>query len=226
MNPDNQHLDFLISQYVDGTLEGTGKKSVEQKLLNDPEARKLYAEHREVQDVLDDFGSRIPLVNWSEFDSQLETRLDVEAHEKRRHANFRRRLRPVAAAAALIIAATLGYGWHAWSHEKSGPLIGNTPTSNASLQRITQATINAPSDTAASYASININEQPLQPAGIVEGFAMDVPSDQMALEALQANVQYGLGFLPSSSLPLAPRGMVVGARQPSSHAPDEPDTLR
>ena len=44
---DNQHLDFLISQYVDGTLEGSGKKSVEQKLLTDPGARCLYAEHRE-----------------------------------------------------------------------------------------------------------------------------------------------------------------------------------
>ena len=29
MQPDNQHLDFLISQYVDGCLEGSNKKLVE-----------------------------------------------------------------------------------------------------------------------------------------------------------------------------------------------------
>ena len=40
MNAESQHLDFLISQYVDGTLEVAGKKSVEQKMLTDPEARR------------------------------------------------------------------------------------------------------------------------------------------------------------------------------------------
>ena len=52
MNSDTQHLDFLISQYVDGCLDGAGKKSVEQKLMTDPAARELYREHREVQDLL------------------------------------------------------------------------------------------------------------------------------------------------------------------------------
>jgi hypothetical protein len=227
MNPDNQHLDFLISQYVDGTLEGAGKKSVEQQLLTDPAARKLYTEHREVQDILDDFGSRIPLVNWSEFDAQLETRLDIESHEKRRQATFRRRLRPLAAAAALVIAATLGYGWHAWSHQQTDTLAVNPATTNAPGAPVQQATIHAPSETTASYAGIQINELPMQPPGTIEGVALNVPSDQMALQALQANVQYGLGFLPNSSVPLTPRGMVVGAHQANTtRAADEPDTLR
>ncbi len=43
MKQDNQHLDFLISQYVDGCLEGAGKKSVEQQMLNDRSMRKLQA---------------------------------------------------------------------------------------------------------------------------------------------------------------------------------------
>jgi hypothetical protein len=227
MNPDNQHLDFLISQYVDGTLEGAGKKSVEQQLLTDPAARQLYTEHREVQDLLDDLGSRIPLVNWNEFDALLETRLDVESHEKRRQANFRRRLRPLAAAAALIIAATFGYGWHAWSHQKTATLALNPATTNAPGTPVIQATIHAPAETTASYAGIQINEQPMQNAGTVEGVALNVPSDQMALQALQANVQYGLGFLPNSSLPTTPRGMVVGAHQATNaHGADEPDTQR
>jgi len=110
MKSDNQHLDFLVSQYVDGCLEGANKKSVEQKLLNDPAARELYAEHRDVQDFLDDWGNRIPMINWSEFDQQLDARLEKEAAEQARVSLFRRRLRPVAAAAALLFAASIGYG--------------------------------------------------------------------------------------------------------------------
>src|SRR5690242_6361754 len=106
MKSDTQHLDFLISQYVDGTLEGSGRKSMEQKLLTDPEARKLYADHREVQDLLDDWGNRIPLINWEDFDQKLAGRLERETVGGNTRWLFRRWMRPVAAAAALFIAAS------------------------------------------------------------------------------------------------------------------------
>src|SRR4051812_11415189 len=112
MQAESQHLDFLISQYVDGCLEGTGKKQVEQQMLNDPAARALYAEHRDVQDLLDDWGNRIPLFDWSNFARQLDARLEKEQREKERVTIFRRRLRPLAAAAALLLAAGIGYAWH------------------------------------------------------------------------------------------------------------------
>jgi anti-sigma factor RsiW len=223
MNPETQHLDFLISQYVDGSLETSAKKSVEQQLLTDPQARRLYADHRETQDLLDDFGSRIPLVNWSDFDQQLESRLQVEAREKQRALRFRQRLRPLAAAAALAIAATLGYAWHAWSYENAANFAQNPSTLNAPAQPITQAIVQVPDDNRPHFASILIAEPSQQPPGAVDGIAFNTPSEQMALQALQANVAYGLGCLPNSLSP-APRGMVVGAGQsatlPASATPD------
>jgi hypothetical protein len=114
MKQDTQHLDFLISQYVDGCLDGASKKSVEQQLLTDPSARKLYTEHREVQDLLDDWGNRIPLIDWDEFDQKLATRLEHETVGSERQTFFRRWGRPIAAAAALFIAASVGYSWHAF----------------------------------------------------------------------------------------------------------------
>src|SRR5882757_5145217 len=78
MKSDNQHLDFLISQYVDGCLDATSKKSLEQRMVVDPQARTMLAEHREVQDLLDDWGNRIPWINWDQFDQKLATRLEKE----------------------------------------------------------------------------------------------------------------------------------------------------
>src|SRR4051812_20443923 len=120
METDNQHLDFLISQYVDGCLEGADKKLVEQKMLVDPTARKLYTDHRETQDLLDDWGSRIPMINWEEFDQKLESRLEAEAAERERVSVWRRRMQPWAVAAALLLAVGAGYAWHGLSQGKIG----------------------------------------------------------------------------------------------------------
>ena len=215
MKAETQHLDFLISQYVDGSLEGAGKKSVEQKMLSDPGARKLYAEHREVQDILDDYGSRIPMINWGEFEKQLDGRLEVEAREKQRASRFRRRMKPVAAAAALFIAVSLGYGWHALSQAKTpgNPTIAMTaPMVQPQTVVVFPESIAA---TKASYIGFGVNEAAATtPAsGTVEGFAFGAPPEQVALQALEANIGYGFGNLPGSMTPQTgpARGSAVGS---------------
>src|SRR5271170_6512852 len=115
MKTDTQHLDYLISQYVDGCLDAASKKSLEQRLLNDPDARLLYKEQHDVQEILDDWGNRIPLINWDEFDQKLARRLENETVGGQRVSLFRRWGKPLSIAAALFVAASLGYGWHAWS---------------------------------------------------------------------------------------------------------------
>lgn len=115
MKDDTQHLDFLISQYVDGTLDGANRRLIEQQLANEPAARGLLKEHQDVQELLDDWGSRIPLIDWNQFDQELAARLAQEEVAVQRAAAWRRWMRPVAAAAALAMAALVGYSWHNWS---------------------------------------------------------------------------------------------------------------
>lgn len=212
MQAESQHLDFLISQYVDGSLEGANKKSVEQKMLTDPEARKLYTQHREVQDILDDYGSRIPMVNWDEFDRKLDARLEVEAQEKQRVSRFRRRMKPLAAAAALLLAVSLGYGWHAFAHE--GGQGTQMPVAVVETPK-TQTVVSFPEaerQPVASHIGFDVVESGLmKSAGTVEDIAYGIPAEQVALQALEANLTYGYGSLPGSVLPAGPApGSVVG----------------
>jgi hypothetical protein len=191
---DNQHLDFLISQYVDGTLEGTGKKSVEQKMLLDPAARALYAEHRETQDLLDDWGNRLPLINWNEFDATLATRLDEQAREQERASIFRRRMKPIAAAAALLLAASLGYGWHALSHRgTAGAVPGGmvqVPSTPDARPR-TMAQYPESTSTRAEYAWSGVADQPAGFSAAPEAVVM-MPENATALRSLQDSIASGL----------------------------------
>jgi anti-sigma factor RsiW len=222
MNGENEHLDFLISQYVDGSLEGAGKKSVEQKLLTDPEARKLYAAHREVQDILDDFGSRIPLINWEEFDQKLADRLEAEAREKQRGSIFRRRMRPVAAAAALLMAAGLGYAWHALSNHT----VRQAPGDLAVRQVVAppSPSVVPPEGIAANDADRGVAkvEEPGgsdAAGGAGEGIASGASADQVAYQALAMSVQYGLGNLPRGAVPETTPARGTGVNSPGPARP-------
>lgn len=127
---DNQHLEFLISQYVDDALDTADRKLVEQQIATDPVARQLYKDHRDTQDLLEEFGGRIPLINWQEFDDKLAGRLADEAkvmNSKPQVSVWRRWVRPAAIAAGLMFAAGIGYGWHAFTQPvtSSGPIVAS-----------------------------------------------------------------------------------------------------
>ncbi len=199
--PDNQHLDFLISQYVDGTLEGSGKKSVEQKMLLDPAARALYTEHRETQDVLDDWGNRLPLIDWNAFDSKLSTRLDEEAKEQERVSIFRRRMKPVAAAAALLLAASVGYGWHAVSHGGNSPLASSSGDHVITSTPVTSAELVDGSGTKPSLSRLSVAEPAASSLNqqIASEPSYSVPENATALESLQDSVVNGLKNVKDAS---------------------------
>jgi anti-sigma factor RsiW len=160
MKTDTQHLDFLISQYVDGSLDTASRKSMEQRLLTDPESRKLYTDHREVQDLLDDWGNRIPLINWDDFDNKLASRLEKETVGGNSPWLFRRWMRPVAAAAALFLAASVGYNWHDWWGPRSP---GNVAAQVAPVDQapVTEASIAEPVDSPRpSIARFRVDDAP------------------------------------------------------------------
>jgi hypothetical protein len=198
MNNDNQHLDFLISQHVDGCLDAAGKKSVEQRLMTDPDARKLYQEHRDVQDVLDDWGSRIPMINWDEFDQKLAARLEKETVgvETEKGRWVRKWYKPVAAAAALFVAASLGYGWHGVSGRTNGGAGGGSPQVASVEQPVKSVTVEGGQSGRASLqhvtfpdSTVDLGNQNSVASGNV---TVTAPGDVAAAESLKDAVMSGL----------------------------------
>lgn len=159
MQNDTQHLEFLISQYVDGTLDAVARKTIEQQLLTDPVAQGLYRAQRETQDVLDDFGSRIPLIDWQNFDQTLAARLERETQDVPQVSSFRRWARPLAIAAALLIAVGTGY----WFHAMQGPMRVSPNQGSAPIARIEprhSVTLDAPQRNVASSSEVRVLEGP------------------------------------------------------------------
>ena len=193
MKTDTQHLDYLISQYVDGCLDTGSRKSLEQRLLNDPEARKLYKEQHDVQEVLDDWGNRIPMINWEQFDHNLALRLENETVGGRTRNLFRRWGRPMSIAAGLMIAASLGYGWHAISTT-------HRMFANPTVPPVQQGPVNPgvavePPVTSsnASVARVQVDEQAGNAdASANNSVAITPPGNSEGADALSAGVKYGM----------------------------------
>ncbi len=192
MKTDTQHLDYLISQYVDGCLDTGSRKSLEQRLLNDPEARKLYKEQHDVQEVLDDWGNRIPMINWEQFDHNLALRLENETVGGRTRNLFRRWGRTMSVAAGLMIAASLGYGWHAWSVKSvNSPIAGTQQVRPQANRGVAVEPLVTPSDV--SVARVQVDEQTsMAPSGLASSVDVTAPGNSEGADALKSGVPYGL----------------------------------
>jgi hypothetical protein len=200
MKTDTQHLDYLISQYVDGCLDTGSRKSLEQRLLNDPGARKLYKEQHDVQEVLDDWGNRIPMINWDQFDQELAMRLENETVGGRTRNLFRRWGRPMSIAAGLMVAASLGYGWHAVSTRSkmvTGPnfatVVHDAPNRGVAVEPpVTSSN--------ASVARVQVDEQsPSTPSGLASSVDVTAPGNSEGADALKSGVQYGMTKLSDAA---------------------------
>lgn len=178
---DNQHLEFLISQYVDDTLEAADRKLVEQQIATNPVARELYREHRETQDILDDFGGRIPLINWQEFDDKLAIRLSEEARKiaaKPPVSVWRRWSRTAAIAAGLMLAAGIGYGWHALTQ----PVMQSSPVADYQADAVPVRTVQVADrpSTGPSRQAVQVHEVPADGEVVAATVKVQDGASQMA----------------------------------------------
>ncbi len=224
MKDDNQHLDFLISQYVDGCLDGANKKSVEQQMLNSPTARKLYTDHREVQDLLDDWGNRIPLVDWDTFGKKLDARLEREAVGTERGLRFHRWLKPLSAAAALFVAASIGYGWHAWQ----SPQRTLAPSDTGQIAVAPHKSVDIVDGIRVSRASrssviIDEPEAHLSTVASIDPTAVAVtpPGDAAAVESLKDALGYGLQGVIQIAQPQGPSNGTWAVAPPARKNEDD-----
>jgi anti-sigma factor RsiW len=197
MKTDTQHLDYLISQYVDGCLDTGSRKSLEQRLLNDPEARKLYKEQHDVQEILDDWGNRIPMIHWDQFDQQLAMRLENETVGGRTRNWFRRWGKPMSIAAGLVIAASLGYGWHAVSTPKP---VGTSIVKVVPALPKTGVAVEPPvTSSNASVARVQVDEQPGNANTSGNAVAITPPGNMEGADSLKQGVQFGMSNLSGAA---------------------------
>jgi anti-sigma factor RsiW len=102
---DRDDLDFLISQYVDGTLRGGQLEAIEARLKLDPGARAVLAEYRALDAQLKALPR--PEVRWDAFAEQISAVVAKadEPAQSYRLSDYRHLTRWVAVAAAVLIAA-------------------------------------------------------------------------------------------------------------------------
>jgi hypothetical protein len=152
-------------------------------LARDPAARQLYKDHHDVQDVLDDFGNRLPLIDWNAFDAQLARRLALEDARARHGWRFGRVLRPLSAAAALALAALVGYTWHGWTPPAGAG--GTLAVQPAAHVPVASATLEQP-PSRSSLAEVSIPDAPVASttatarASIAPATASALPQNDLA----------------------------------------------
>jgi anti-sigma factor RsiW len=101
-------LEFLISQYADGTLEEADRGTVERALESDPGARALLEEHRALTRLVR--AAPLPEVRWEMLVETISGAIDDEMEFRMRRASWL--IRPVragwlAVAASVLIAGGL-----------------------------------------------------------------------------------------------------------------------
>ena len=218
MKSDTQHLDFLISQHVDGCLDATSKKSLEQRMVIDPAARELYREHREVQDLLDDWGNRIPMINWEEFDQSLARRLEKETVGGQAPSFWRRWGKITAVAASLLLAVGVGYAWRAMSAGNPQNMVksieGNPVLPSTNVTIAEDAATGA--STRGSKRSFGVDEFPVQGLAAQNGVDIQAPADVAASELLVQTVNDSL-LSVTRSASIATQPSSVTAERNNTH---------
>lgn len=147
-----EHLEFLISQYVDNTLDADARKQVEHLLHTDAQAALCFQHQKEIQDVLQDWGNRIPMINWDDFDRNLANKL-ADLDVAKSNSVYREKWLKVrwAVAASVVLVVGTAASWNFWTQ----PIDSHGGTAKV-----------VPNDNPTQQVAIKVNQP--QPAGRVE----------------------------------------------------------
>ncbi|HEY4330167.1 MAG TPA: hypothetical protein VGN88_10565, partial [Phycisphaerae bacterium] len=105
--------------------------------------------------------------------------------------------------AALLVAASLGYGWHAFSTKTPGPQVvitNQVDTHDGPTREVHFPEMEGPiqpSQSGLAVAEPAAQGLTSQPSGIV----VSAPADATAVQALQGNLEYGMGMLSQDAGP-------------------------
>lgn len=111
------NLEFVISQYVDGTLSEAGRSQLEALLANDPAARALVEQHRKLNEVLR--AIPMPGVRWELLAERIGNAVaEADAPAVSYRLFTRRFVMPMAMAASLLIACGLAITIYLAGHKQ------------------------------------------------------------------------------------------------------------
>jgi len=135
---EQEELEFRISQYVDGTLEGADRAELEHLLETDATARALLKEHRAVTQLVR--SAPLPEVRWDRLAETISSAIDEEMHARMRRASWAigltRKTGWVAVAASVLIAA--GVAVHYLTRGTGPGTVGPQPHGGTLLVQVSE----------------------------------------------------------------------------------------
>jgi anti-sigma-K factor RskA len=137
---EHEHLEFLISQYADGTLDEADRAAVERRLESDAEARAMLEEHRAVTRLVR--AAPLPQVRWDRLAETISGAIEDEMSARMRRASWAiRPIRPmwIAMAASVLIAAGIAVHFVMGPRNTAThPTGGTTPAPRTLLVELSQ----------------------------------------------------------------------------------------
>lgn len=144
----SEELEFLISQYADGTLAEEQRLALEHRLANDPEAQALLAEERSLTDTLRQ--APMPEVRWDRLAESISTAINQETEERVARASwwFRHRV-PAGLAIAASVLVAIGIAVHVLM-PGSSPEQDRDPAKNLGTPTMAMLNVEGPQEDAPS----------------------------------------------------------------------------
>lgn len=101
LQPDNEP-EFLISQYLDGTLDAGQRRGVARQIEQDPAMARLLEEYRAVERLIKQAAGKVPEVDWEVFAAGIDRRRRAVETAGVSGLRVIRVFAPLAAAAAAV----------------------------------------------------------------------------------------------------------------------------
>lgn len=103
-------MEYLISRYADNTLSEPERLKARQLIDSNPDCKRWLTDHQHLQEVLNDWSCRLPMLDWDAFDSAVAKKIDQKI-DARDTSVVRVRQWLGAAAVAGIVAIVVATTW-------------------------------------------------------------------------------------------------------------------
>jgi anti-sigma factor RsiW len=156
MSPDE--LEFLISQYIDGTLNPLDRTIVEEKLAIDPAARELLRRYESLNSELK-ISMPLPEIAWDDFAASIQSKTALLDPPIRHYRLTFATMSKFASLAAMIMIAV---GLVAKFHGRPGDLSnsrGGSAVAEVNLSPV-QVQVNGPAPISSAVAKVTIGAAP------------------------------------------------------------------